>query len=518
MNIRAGIIGRSLFWEQTLRREGIPWTSVDPVGGEGMDACSVVVVPDRLSAGVQAGLADYLRGGGALLAAAAHVGRLAGTTVRKQDLSSIVADNDRVFPSLRLMDLDAQGSIPREANHLRTPENTSAVFAGSLGGGAAVLLPFDPAAVFANTRTRTRAFYARHDRLPTERVSGVSRGEIFQLIHHALEFLHHCRSLPYVHCWYYPGTRKNVLSFRIDTDGAPRHDIDALYSMLNTSGVPATWFLDVAAHESWLGHFAAFEGHEIGLHCYRHRIHADLTEQEADWQRGLSLLRGAGFSPEGMAAPFGTWTPELALVIDRLGLTYSSEFAYAYDTLPVTPEAGGMMMQTLQMPIHPVSTGSLRRAGFTPAQMRSYYRATADALLSRDLPLAFYHHPTHRNLDVFAVLFDHCRARGIEPLRMESMARWWNGRALLTPSFRVEGKRAAIEGSAEMRSAEVGLRIAFPSGEEAIVEPAPELDLDAVRRVQRQAPVVPEDIRAIRAFDPRRAIGDLFVALQRRMT
>jgi hypothetical protein len=501
-----------------LGREGLPWRTVDLLHGDGVGECSVVVVTAPVGPPEREVLTAYLRGGGAVLAAANHVVGLGGTSVRHERLDHIIGDGEREFPSLRLIDLDVQGCIPREADHLRTQTNTHAVFAGTLAGGVAVLLPFDPAVAMTDTRVTDRAFYARSDRLPSERVSRVSRGEVSQLVHHALAFLHHARSLPYLHLWYYPRTLRNVLTFRIDTDGAPRRDIDDLYRLLKAHDIPGAWFLDVAAHEPWLGHFATLEGQEIGLHCYRHRRFANAASQEADWRKGLSLIRAAGLSPAGMAAPYGAWTPDTAHVIDRLGLEYSSEFAYAYDTLPVHPCVGGAVKQTLQLPIHPVSTGSLRRAGYTPAQMATYFMAAADALLTRDLPLAFYHHPTHGALDVFASLFAHCRTRGIETMRMDAWARWWTGRAVLAPSFSLDGDFVAIGGEETLRSADTGVHITFPNGEESYITPSPVMDLRIVTRERRPRQVVPEDIRAIREFDPRRAAGDLFVSLLRRLT
>jgi peptidoglycan/xylan/chitin deacetylase (PgdA/CDA1 family) len=489
---------------------------VDLSNGDGIDGCSVVIVTAPSGRSGLDTLEQFLGRGGAVLSAAAYVAGLGGTTVRKEDLAYLVSDGDTVFPSVRLVDLGVEGQVPREAHHLRTPGNTHAVFAGALGGGVAVLLPFDPAHVLADTRTADRAFHARHDRLPTERVSRVSRGEISSLIHSALAFLHHIRSNPYAHLWYYPGTRRNVFSFRIDTDGSARNGIDGLYGMLRAARVPATWFLDVAAHETWLSHFGSFEGHEIGLHCYRHRIHGDMHDQEADWHRGLALIRAAGFSPAGMAAPFGTWTPALAEVIDRLGLTYSSEFSYAYDTVPMMPYLPAQTVRTLQVPVHPVSTGSLRRAGFSTCHMKEYFIAAADALLARDLPLFFYHHPTQHIPGVFEALFEHVRALGIVPIRMNDMARWWLGRGALKPSLRIDGDILEVGSDAGMRAADVAVRVTFPSGEEALVAARTKIELRSLASYPRAEHVVPGDIRATREFDPRRAFSDLFISLLRR--
>jgi hypothetical protein len=243
-----------------------------------------------------------------------------------------------------------------------------------------------------------------------------------------------------------------------------------------------------------------------------------MQKQSADWVHGLSLLKKAGLDPAGVAAPFGTWTPELGRVIDGLGLEYSSEFSYAYDTLPLFPESDGTIFRTLQVPIHPVSTGSLRRAGFTAGQMTAYFRRAADALFERDIPLFFYHHPTHRSLDVIASLLEHVHVMGVAGMRMDDLARWWTGRSALNVSFILCGETLSVDGSAPMQTAHVGLRISFNPEEDALLIPGAEVNISTLLRRHRQLPSVPEDMRAVRETDPRRAFGDLFASMLRRFT
>lgn len=517
MNILAGITRRSRTWEQLLRREGLPWRSVNLATGEGVAECSIVIVAHPLDAGERDAVEQYLRGGGSLLAYAGHVAGVAGTSVRRETLHYIASDGDNIFPSVRMIDLALEADVPREANHLRTHLNHHAVFAGALLGGTAVLLPFDVQRALADTRTISKAFYARRDRLPTERVSLVSRGEIFQLCHDALEYLHHSRSLPYVHLWYFPGTAPNVLAFRIDTDGAPRHDVDALYEVLRNAGVAGTWFLDVAAHEPWLPHFAALAGQELGLHCYEHRIEKDLERQFAQWERALAMMRKAGFAPAGVAAPFGAWNPGLGEVIDRLGLLYSSEFSCAYDALPLVPEDDDRAFRTLQVPIHPISIGSLRRSGATSRQMEEYYRFTLDAHRERDIPLFFYHHPTHRHWDVVDGLLEHALSLHALPVSMGEYARWWIARDQIDTRFEVRASVLRIHGASALADARIGVRVSLSASHSMILPSEDTILLDSREPSVRKNPFIPDDLRRIREPDPRRLLGDLYTAMLRRL-
>jgi len=166
-----------------------------------------------------------------------------------------------------------------------------------------VVLPFDVQQAMTDLRVTSKAFYDRRDRLPSERVSLVSRGEIRHLLRSSLVWLHRARGLPYAHLWYYPGRAHSVATLRVDTDGAPREDVDVLYRIMHDAGVPGTWFLDVKAHEAWLPHFRTLAGQEIGLHCYEHRFGTDINADEANMRRGHRLLTAAGWKVEDLPLP-----------------------------------------------------------------------------------------------------------------------------------------------------------------------------------------------------------------------
>lgn len=518
MRIAAGIERDAALWRALLEREGLPVTTVDLATGEGLSACSVLILSRLLDDASRTHVAAYLRAGGALLAPAAFAAGLAGVTVRDAPLPYLIGDGGHAFPSVHLLDLDVRGRLPREANALRTPSGEHAVFAGPLGGGSAVLLPFDPVQVWTDPRAANRAFHARRDRLPAERVSRVARGELTGLLHDALVFLHHRRGLPYVHAWYFPETAANVMTFRIDTDGAPQRDVDALYEVLREAQVPGTWFLDVAAHETWLHHFAELEGQEMGVHCYRHRVDRDPELQAGEWRHALGLMHGAGLAPAGIAVPYGLWTPAIGAVIDGLGLGFSSEFSCGYDTLPFHPQTAAGPGRTLQIPIHPVSTGSLRRAGFTAEEMTAYFRRVIDGHMTRNIPLFFYHHPSHRLTGVIGALLAHARGYGIPAMSMGAYARWWQGRLRAVPTgFTFADGVVHVDGSDTLAAAGVGLRVVFPDGGESVVPAAAQVRCAAAVRNVRKVQPVPADLRVTREPDLRRLIGDLFAAFQRRM-
>ena len=112
------------------------------------------------------------RHGGAVLGSASALTGLMES--REERLRYILAADG--FSSAGMIDLETDGLVPREANVLRTPRNTFAVFAGEWKGGVAVVLPFDPAEALTDVRAGFRNFYLNRDRLPWERVLSWAKG------------------------------------------------------------------------------------------------------------------------------------------------------------------------------------------------------------------------------------------------------------------------------------------------------------------------------------------------------
>ena len=516
MNLRVGMIGNSPGWEELLCQAGVPVLHPVPLGSPG-DSFSVLVVAGRLSPDEQAFVREYLRSGGGILGSAEFLNTLTDPPGEQARLSYLMPESDALIRGLSLLDVERNGRIPREANYLRTQENVYAVFAGELLGGIAVATPFDPGEAMEDFRAVERYFYARQERLPSERVSRVSKNELMHFVKGGLEYLHHARDLPFACLSPFPADAFNVFALRIDTDNGTREEIDELYRISCDTNVPLTWFLDAGSHRPWLGRFTGMEGQEIGLHCFEHRIFLDAAKDEENIRRGLSAMRESGLTPGSFAAPFGFWSPDLGRAIDRAGFCYSSEFAWAYDALPQYPVTGAGRYSTLQVPVHPIAIGSLRRCGYTPAQMQQYFHRVVEAKLLRREPLFFYQHPGHRQWDVIRDLCDHAKASGAQPITLGKYASWWSARRALRPSFRLDGDSVITSldaGAPESVPCDVRVHISRKEAGEVTV-PLPAGDAGRERhRIQQFVP--PADIARTREFNLRGEIGRQFTRLQRR--
>jgi peptidoglycan/xylan/chitin deacetylase (PgdA/CDA1 family) len=438
---------------------------------------------------------------------------------RDEFIEYIMGDGSPPFPSLALADIGLPGAIGGESRTIRTQQNSFAIFAGPVGRGWAVTLPFAADVALTDDRAHHKSFYAPFDRLPSELVSTVAKGEVRHIVRDALAFLHARRGIPYAHLWYFPGGARNAFAFRVDSDAAPRRDVDRLYDIARRNDVSLTWFLDVKSHESWLPHFAAMTGQEFGVHCYHHRVSGDRADNAANFGKAKTMMEAVGFSPEGFAAPFGVWNRGMATVIKELGFRYSSEFGYAYDTLPFSPASPTGVYGIPQIPVHPICIGTLRQAGYTDQRMQQYFSMAASWKIARREPLFFYHHPGHQSWETVESILSLAALTGVRAMTLGAFAEWWGKRTSVHPDLRVEKGWLVVDrpSAARMAEADTMVRIVSPEGEEAVVAPGERLDLELLGWEKPPTFSPPADLRKIRDFDPRRMLGDLYNSMMRRM-
>ncbi len=515
MRLQIGLLGSSIQWEEVLSQEGVAWAVLnDP---DLYDVCSVIVIAKPPDASERREIEAYLKRGGSILSFAGYLDGVAGTTTRKEQIDYIVSYHDTVFPSIHLMDLGVIGGIPKEANCLRTQQNTHAVFAGGIGGGRGVLLPFDPAAVLADTRAANKQFYTPWDRLPSERVSAVSKGEVARLVHEALVYLHRESGLPYIHTWYFPFGGKNLFAFRIDTDKGSKAEIDKLCHLAVSNNIRMSLFADVRSHEDWLQHFAFLSGQEVGVHCYEHRTFETYEENLENITTAKRKLNQVGVSAPGFSAPYGIWNTGLARAIDTAGFEYSSEFSYAYDTLPFYPVTREKKYFTLQIPIHPVCIGSMLQVGYSADRMKEYFSRMIDMKLRRNEPLFFYHHPTHHAWDVVQSVFRTINDLQIQNMTFNEFAGWWRKRLFV--QFDAEYRNSRLVLKSAKRDESVWFRVIAPDGKEVLLGEDCDVTLTELEFSPKADPVPPpDDIRRIREFDPRRELADLFTSITRKFS
>ncbi|MEQ9034696.1 MAG: polysaccharide deacetylase family protein [Gracilimonas sp.] len=292
---------------------------------------------------------------------------------------------------------------------------------------------------------KRKYFYSQHKENPDEIVSQVSKHELSETLKSVLKELHFLRSLPYIEKWTSP-TPKPVFGFRIDSDFGDKESIDQLYEIIHKHKKSATWFLHVQAHEDWLEHFKSFQNQEIALHGYEHGTSDSYKKVFHNINNGLQLLEKAGFEPTGFCAPYGIWNKALSKALHQTDFTYSSEFTFGYDGLPFQPAKEHL---PLQIPIHPVCTGSLNRRQYSIKDMKSYFEQILRNKLSRFEPAFFYHHPLQPGLSVIDHLLELSNVHDFENLTFAQFATFWKERQAFTFDAYMKDNRVSIDKSSD---------------------------------------------------------------------
>jgi peptidoglycan-N-acetylglucosamine deacetylase len=93
---------------------------------------------------------------------------------------------------------------------------------------------------------------------------------------------------------------------------------------LSRCRVRATFFVDTSRVRGAAGMIAAMlaAGHDVELHCHRHRRHSTLSEDELerDTRAALQALTRVGVTPSRWRAPWGVCTPATSRIAERHGL------------------------------------------------------------------------------------------------------------------------------------------------------------------------------------------------------
>ena len=167
---------------------------------------------------------------------------------------------------------------------------------------------------------------------------------------------------------------------------------------------------------------------EIGLHCFRHLVFDNYSANFENIDAGMKNLQLSNIKVNGFAAPFGSWNTSLNDALEKSNFTYSSEFVPSYDDLPFNIYSNNQYSNILQIPIHPISLGRLRRSHFTKNEMIEYYKNIIDEKHKRNEPVIIYHHPHHKLLDVIEAVFGYVKKLGLANITMKEYADWWQKR------------------------------------------------------------------------------------------
>ena len=273
-------------------------------------------------------------------------------------------------------------------------------------------------------RYSRKRFFSSDKEYPDEIVNRVSRDSLNDVIELCLQRLIHEQNLPFLKKWSFPD-KKPVFGFRIDSDFGSKESLQNIYQLLKSYNIKASWFLHVKAHEKYLNFFKSFKDQEIALHGYDHGYSSSISKIEENINKGLEKLQQADLDVDGFCAPYGIWNYSMEQAISNFDFKYTSEFTSGYDSTPFfIPDTAH-----LQIPIHPICTGSLNRKSFSVPEMEQYFLDIYNQRKKLFKPVFFYHHPMQSGLSVFERIFEEVQKDDLTNLTFIEYAEFWNKRS-----------------------------------------------------------------------------------------
>ena len=491
--IRIGLSHHSTGWEALLKQIGADWDRLSNHSTyESTFSCIIINGP--LSEGMSTKTDQFISNGGAVIDAFGSLSKssLSGSTIR----TILPAPSDSSLGIYDPIDIYARCSRHREAQFLQ-----KTIFVHTSKPFAFIGIPVD--ILMNSNESSLKAFPATTKPYPAEHVQKRSKQVLFHLLLNILVRLHERIQLPFVHKWWYPDQTDSVFMFRIDTDFAEQEHISELGEFLSRNGIRPTWFLHVQAHEKWLSHFNTWRDHELAIHCMQHKAHSTSGLYRSDIERALQILTANEIYPKGYASPYGIWNRQVRNALKLFSFSYSTEFAYDYDNFPSNPpDESGL---PLQIPVHPICIGTLRRGGYTDDQMISYFIQVIEKKRAAREPVALYHHPLDGKLNVWQEVFSYLKTHEMEHLTMIEWAEWWEERLNNTFSAYVENNELFIRTSPNSRKQNYAIH---PAHNQFLINSGERLSLDDMEtkpyynlnRLADCCASIPGDIRKVNLY------------------
>mgnify|MGYP001557533596 CR=1 FL=1 len=458
--IRVGLIGEHPGWEQLLNQIGAPWAQADTeelwaTGASNstysstsssssktsaqnpplpplppLPPFSLLIIPVLLDASEMNIVLQWIRQDLAII----------DCTGQFQDQMPVRS----FIRSIKPNQITAPFSLPMPADvfdHCLTLQN------GATGKGIlrvqehrpVAFFGWDPMELFQDSAMTWRRF--RHSTGPTvaERVAKRPSYPLMMLVLQLLVEMHRKVGLPFVHLWWHPDIDRTPFTFRVDTDFGSEESLTALYEVFRSFSIPATWFVHSGVLSD-LTFLRRFEKQEIAFHCEDHREFRSVEGFRKDMESGVrrlnAVLEEQHGPVRGYAAPYGGWSDALAEALDgsgeEFGFLYSSEFGYDYDGFPSVPPG----IDTLQIPVHPVSFGTLKRFGYQGDQMTDYIREWVDVRASLHLPLHLYTHPADMASSQLREVLEVLSEVPLRAMTMREYAQRWGQRTAMAGRMR----------------------------------------------------------------------------------
>lgn len=434
MKLKIGIDRLTPGWQTIFWQQGYCFGEFGENDNRQFSDFTCLIINNKPDPELSGKITNYLNAGGVVLAHSEAARSILQISGKKKTVKFLIPGENSVFSDLDIIDFYQEFHFfPGKGQWL---DKNLMIQKFAIGSGFMLTIPFHPDRTITNFDPHRKKFPAKRLELPSEIVAKISKHKIRKLIHKLILIAHQKRNLPLVRISEFPREMKSLFMFRVDTDFCTPSQAKDLYELCRKHKIRGTWFVDTRKPQMLKQVYGKMKDQEIGLHCSRHLVFNDYERNKANLEIGLAELNKAGLTVKGFAAPFGDWNENLARSLEEKKFNYSSEFVLDYENLPFYPFYSGRFSKVLQIPIHPISTGRLRRSHFSLAEMWNYFKLYIDYCLARREAIILYHHPSHGHLEVWDKIFSYINHKKVPHLTFTEYAEFWKSR--LNYSFEVE--------------------------------------------------------------------------------
>ncbi|MEO0097405.1 MAG: polysaccharide deacetylase family protein [candidate division WOR-3 bacterium] len=296
-----------------------------------------------------------------------------------------------------------------------------------------IYLPFSLKDLLKNIEIKAKYFYFSLLKFPYEFVNKINKSALRRLVINLIINIFLKNKIPYYFLPYFPDNYSTVFLFRIDGDFATLKEVKKVFELLSKENIKFTFFIDVKSSEKFLDFFRekSKEKFDIQLHSYYHYVYKEKDKNLDNLAVGKEKLKEAGIEIKGFAAPFGVWNYSLNEVLEELNFSYSSEFSFDYDDLPILPIIENRFSKVYQIPSHPISVGCLKALNLSSKEMVKYYQEYILKTYEKGYPIVLYDHPQRilEFWEIFKEVFDFIKNfSNIKMMNFSEFFEWWQRR------------------------------------------------------------------------------------------
>lgn len=475
-------------WEIVLKQIGVSFDQFSLSDKISPDKYSVLIITEPHTSKENKVIDEFLNAGGAVLYSDNSI--LDRISYKTRKVRFLCSEENTPFSQVGLVDIYSTIRIAR-SNNIKTIDSKLNILSADYGTN--LILPFNINELILNCNSRRKKFYANRKELPSEIVAEVSKGKLRKIVEKSLEYLHHKRDLPFVHLWHQPHIDKNLFIFRLDTDFCSKKDAGEMYKICESNNISATWFLDTDSNDR-LNNYALMKNQEMAIHCDKHYVYDNLEDNYNNILKAEQKIKKCGIKANGFAAPFGDWNYSLDKAMQKMELKYSSEFTLDYDDLPFYSYYNNEFSKILQIPIHPISMGRLRRSHFSENEMLQYYIDLINEKLKFGEPVIIYHHPHHKHFDIFDKIFQFVNSKNFGNMSMNEFNKWWEERYKLEPEFQYVDNRLSVKFDSENVCIKISITDGFTISQEKNIQ------IDKIMLKPHFKTIIKHDVKRIRKF------------------